>query len=490
MSAAWAPVLPIALPLLAAALAMVGPGRRALMVVGSLAQLGAAAWLLIVVLQNGVVVTEAGNWPAPFGIVLAADMLGALLVFVTGLVGTCVALFALSDIEPETQRAGFASLYLALLAGVAGAFLTGDVFNLYVWFEIILIAAFGLLALGGQRPQLDATIKYAAVNLVGTTLFLIATGLLYGSTGTLNFADLYGKTALVDPGLLQVIGLIYLVALALKAAAFPLFFWLPAAYHTPLVSTSAIFAGLVTKVGAYAVMRIVSLVFSGDALLETLLLWLAGATMLFGMAGALVQTDVRRILSFNLIAGIGFILMGIGIGGAAGLAGAVFYTGHHIVVMAALFMIAGVMAQRGGGFDVRRLAGFYQQAPALAALFLLAALALIGIPPFSGFWAKVMLVRAGLDAGLNVMVAVALVTGLLTMVSMGRIWAVAFLRPAEGPTAEHPVPTVRPWPPWVLVAVAILVGVLAEPVVAIATAAGAGLDDPASYIDAVLGGRS
>lgn len=490
MTAAWAPVLPIALPLLAGAFAMVGPLRRALLVGGSLAQLAAAGWLLVVVLQDGVVVTEAGNWPAPFGIVLAADTLGALLVFLTGLVGSCVALFALGDVDQGTQRAGFVPLYLALLAGVAGAFLTGDIFNLYVWFEIILIAAFGLLALGGQRPQLDATIKYAAVNLVGTTLFLIATGLLYGSTGTLNLADLHGKAAAVDPGLLQVIGLIYIVALALKAAAFPLFFWLPAAYHTPLVSVSAIFAGLVTKVGAYAVLRIVNLVFADEALFETMLLWIAGATMLVGIAGALVQTDLRQILSFNLIAGIGFILMGIGIGGSAGLAGAVFYTGHHIVVMGALFMIAGVMAQRGGGFDLRQLAGFYQQAPALAALFLLAALALIGIPPFSGFWAKVMLVRAGLDAGLYVIVAVALTTGLLTMVSMGRIWAAAFLRPHEGTLAGQPIPASQSLPPWVLVAAAILIGVLAEPVVAVATTAGAGLDDPGRYIAAVLGGRS
>ena len=279
----WILATPIILPFATAVLAFLfrhGPEGRWLSVLGSAGLLVASIILMVEVLNEGVVAAQMGGWPAPFGITLVADLLSAVMVVITGVTGLAIAIYSLADIEERKEHLGYHALYQVLLAGVCGAFLTGDLFNLYVWFEVMLISSFGLLVMGGNRQQLDGGIKYVTLNLVSTVMFLSGIGLLYGMTGTLNMADLHSAVQSVEnPGLLVTIAVMFMVAFGVKAAVFPLFFWLPASYHTPAISVSAIFAGLLTKVGVYSLMRMFTLVFTTDvAYTHTILLWVAGFT--------------------------------------------------------------------------------------------------------------------------------------------------------------------------------------------------------------------
>ncbi|MEO0391858.1 MAG: proton-conducting transporter membrane subunit, partial [Pseudomonadota bacterium] len=342
----WFLALPIAIPFAAAVLAFLArsrPAGRWISVAGSAASLVAALALLSVVLRDGVVAAQMGGWPAPFGITLVADLLSAAMVLITAIVSLAVAVYALGDIDERKEALGYHALFQVLIAGVTGAFVTGDLFNLYVWFEVMLIASFGLLVLGGRAEQIDGGVKYVALNLVSTIMFLTGVGLLYGMTGTLNMADLAGAVDEADQGLLTVVAVLFMIAFGVKAAVFPLFFWLPASYHTPAFSVSAVFAGLLTKVGVYALIRMFTLVFDHDvAFTHEILLWVAALTMTTGVLGAAAQNDMRRILSFHIVSQIGYMVLGLALLTPLALVGAVFYLVHHIVVKANLFLIAGV----------------------------------------------------------------------------------------------------------------------------------------------------
>ncbi|MBT8414638.1 MAG: Na+/H+ antiporter subunit D, partial [Boseongicola sp.] len=312
----WILSLPLLIPFIAGVVSFLlkdGPGGRWASVLGSAAMLVAAGVLMTTVLREGVVAGQMGGWPAPFGITLVADYLSAVMVVITAITALAVSIYAMADVEARIARLGYHALFQILIAGVAGAFLTGDLFNLYVWFEVMLIASFGLLVMGGTKEQIDGGVKYVALNLVSTILFLTGIGLMYGMTGTLNMADL----ALIVPtlenqGLVTVVAMMFMVAFGVKAAVFPLFFWLPAAYHTPSFSTSAVFAGLLTKVGVYALVRMFTLVFVGDiSFTHEILLWVACFTMVTGVLGAAAQNDFRKILSFHIVSQIGYMILGL-----------------------------------------------------------------------------------------------------------------------------------------------------------------------------------
>ena len=309
----WYLSLPLIIPFATAVIAYLlrhSPSGKWASVVGSGAGLVASIVLMGIVLDQGVVAAQMGTWAAPFGITLVADLLSAVMVLITAITGFAVAIYAMGDVTEAQERLGYHGLFQVLLAGVTGAFLTGDLFNLYVWFEVMLIASFGLLVLMGGREQIDGGVKYVALNLISTIFFLMGIGLLYGLTGTLNFADLALKVEQVEnQGLLTVVAMMFMVAFGVKAAVFPLFFWLPAAYHTPSFSVSAIFAGLLTKVGVYALIRCFTLVFDHDiGFTHTILLWVACLTMVVGVLGAAAQSDFRKILSFHIISQIGYMV--------------------------------------------------------------------------------------------------------------------------------------------------------------------------------------
>jgi multicomponent Na+:H+ antiporter subunit D len=491
-------LLPLLIPLLFVILTMLAWNRtrwqRILSLVGSAALLLAGVALLAQVSQSGIRSTQIGNWPAPFGITLVADLFSAIMLAITGLVGLTTAMYALDGIDERRVAHGFYPLFFALLMGVCGAFLTGDIFNLYVWFEVMLMASFVLMALGGERAQLEGAIKYVILNLTASALFLSATGILYSLTGTLNMADLSLRLREISsPEIVTTIAMLYMVAFGIKAAIFPLFFWLPASYHTPPVAVTALFSGLLTKVGVYSLVRVFTLLFLSDvAFTHTILLVLGGLTMVVGVLGAAAQYDMRRLLSFHIVSQIGYLLMGLGLYTQAGLASTVFFMAHVIAAKSALFLVAGIIRRVSGSFDLRRIGGLYRHQPWLALLFLIPALSLAGLPPLSGFFGKLALVRAGLEQGQYVMVAVSLAVSLLTLFSMIKIWMEAFWKPAPAQAPpQRRSEGFRPslvLPALALGLVSILLGAGAQAGYGLAERAAAMLFDPAIYIAAVLGG--
>ncbi len=498
-------VLPLVIPLLTATFSLLAWRRlaiqRKLAVVGTAALLGGGVALLTLVWTRGIVATQLGAWPAPFGITLVADMFSAIMVVLAGVIGLAVAVYSLASMDEPRESFGYYPLLQILLMGVCGAFLTGDFFNLYVWFEVMLMASFVLLALGGEPDQLRGAIKYVTLNLLASALFLAAVGILYGVTGTLNMADLARKlSAVAEPGTMTALAMLFLMAFGIKAAVFPLFFWLPASYHTPPVAVSAVFAGLLTKVGVYALIRVFTLIFVADAgYTHTLILVIAGLTMVTGVLGAAAQHEFRRILSFHIISQIGYMILGLGLAGLTdspaistlALAGSVFYIMHHIIVKTNLFLVSGVAQRLGGSFELKELGGLYRADPGLTVLFLIPALSLAGMPPLSGFFAKLSLVQAGLGAEQYVIVAVALVVGLLTLFSMTKIWAEAFWKaaPADSPRQTLSAAEKRNLllPIGMLAAMTVTIGLAAEPVFALATRAAEQLTDRDAYIRTVLG---
>jgi multicomponent Na+:H+ antiporter subunit D len=488
--------LPVVIPLLSGALSLLvwrsHSLQRAVAVVGTGALLASAVFLMWRVGIDGIQVAEAGGWPAPFGIVLVADWLASLMVLLTGITGFAAACFSLPTTTRRMEHAGYYALLHVLLAGVVGAFLTGDVFNLFVWFEIMLLASFALLAMGGERAQMAGALKYVVLNLISSALFLTAIGLLYGLVGTLNMADLAVKVAqLESPERITVVATLFMISFGIKAAAFPLFFWLPASYHTPPVAVSALFAGLLTKVGVYALYRFFTLIFTSDvAFTHEILKWVAVATMLSGVLGAAAQFEFRRILSFHIVSQIGYMILGLALYTPLAIAGGVFYLAHHIIVKANLFFISGATYHLRGSHDLARLGGLWKSHPWLGILFLIPALSLAGLPPLSGFWAKFIVIKASIELDEWLVVFVALLTGLLTLYSMMKIWMEAFWKPTPAETAE--LSGVRvPFPMMaVIVGLAVgtlLIGFFVEPVWQLAEAAALQLLDTDAYIEAVLG---
>ncbi|WP_323846528.1 Na+/H+ antiporter subunit D [Microbulbifer magnicolonia] len=495
----WLLALPFLLPIVTALVAYLTRRREALtrgLSVGNCALLLLVTLMIfIAVVRGGPVAAQMGGWPAPHGISLAADYLSALMLLVTAIVGLAVAIFALADIDRACARLGFHSFFQLLLAGVCGSFVTGDLFNLYVWFEVMLIASFALMVLGGKPLQLDAGIKYVALNLVSTLLMLTAIGLVYGLTGTLNMAQLHLTVAAIDnPAAIDVLGVLLLGAFGIKAALFPLFFWLPASYHAPPVAVTAVFAGLLTKVGVYALIRTFTLIFpAGEGLVHQLLLPAALLTMLTGVLGAAAHYEFRKILAFHIVSQIGFLVLGLALYSPLALAGAIFYMVHNIVAKTNLLLISGTAQRLAGSFELLRIGGLYRAAPLLAAVFFIAAFGLAGFPPLSGFWAKFLLVKASLDQTAYWTAAVALLTGALTLFSMSKIWAEAFWK--DHPGGEQSLAPLagterlqRLLPSLALALVTLALGLFPQPLIGFSLRAAAALLDPGAYVEAVLAG--
>ena len=490
-------VYPIVIPLAAAVIGFAGRGnertQRAVSLAGAIGLSGAAAGLLSTVWRDGIVSVQIGQWPAPYGITLVADHLSAAMVAVTALIGLATVIYAFGDMQPGRLSHALHPLLHALLAGVCGAFLAGDVFNLYVWFEIMLIASLALLVLGGSPAQLDGAVRYAALSLIATTLLLSGIGLLYGLTGTLNMADLHLRVQEVeDQGLLTLVAMVFIIAFGLKAAVFPLFFWLPASYHTPQTAVSAVFSGLLTKVGVYALMRFFTLIFRHDVgYTHELLLWVAGLTMVTGVLGAASQNELRRILSFHIISQIGYMILGLALFTTLGLLGGIFYVIHHIIVKANLFFVAGAVNRLAGSTHLQTLGGLYRDKPLLAALFFVPAFSLAGFPPLSGFWAKLLLIQASVESAEFILAGVALAVGLLTVFSMTKIWLNAFWK--ARPEEAGPPPSFAPRRRWLLLApiatlatITLAIGLYARPLYTLAERAATELMDPSIYVEAVL----
>jgi multicomponent Na+:H+ antiporter subunit D len=489
----------VVLPLLGAALSIiVGRSRLAQRVVGIsvLASLVvAAAVLLATVDRDGTIVVEAGGWPAPMGITLVADRFAVVLLLVAEVILFAVLVYAIGEPGAERNHVGFQSAYLVLAAGVGASFLTGDLFNLFVAFEMMLTASYVLLTLGGRREQVRAGMTYIVISLIASTLFIAALALLYSATGTVNMADLAGRIGELPPGVQTSFAVLLVVVFGIKAAVFPLFFWLPDSYPTAPSPITAVFAGLLTKVGVYAIIRTQTLLFPGDPGTSQVLLVIAGATMVVGVLGAIAQDDIRRILSFTIVSQIGYMIMGLAFFTLAGLAAVVFSIVHHIIVKTALFLTGGLIEHTAGSNRLSRLGDMVRTAPLLAAMFLVSALSLAGVPPLSGFVSKFALFDAGYDDRKYLIIGLSLVVSLLTLFSMIRVWAGVFWSPPEeadeSPSPAAPVepgggPLLMVGPTALLVAASVAVAVFAGPIYSFSERAADGLLDRGGYIQEVM----
>ena len=423
-------VLPLLIPLLSAALGILTREQvivqRWISLVGVIAQLVVGFVIVGQLLELEYLTSQMGGWQAPYGITLVADLLAGIMVLFVGISGFTVILYSVVSGHQNELSSAFHPLIHFLLMGVSGAFLTGDIFNLYVCFEIMLIASFALLTLEARTEQTEGAVKYVVLNLLSSAIFLSGLGLLYAKTGTLNMADisLISQQAIInnDAGPLRLAGLLFMVSFAVKAGMFPFFFWLPASYHTPSIAVSALFAGLLTKVGVYALIRLHTLIMPGDVLGHELLLVLGVATMLIGVLGAASQMHIRRILSFHIISQIGYMVVGIAIETPLALASAIFFIGHNIIVKSNLFLVGGIASDLMGSENLHKTGGMWRAWPQLGIIYLISAFSLAGIPPLSGFVAKFSMLWAIVEARLWWVMAAVIFTGLFTLFSMVKIW--------------------------------------------------------------------
>ncbi|SNT60346.1 multicomponent Na+:H+ antiporter subunit D [Asanoa hainanensis] len=495
--------LPVVIPLLGAAVTLMltrfPRAQRIVSLVALTAVLGVCVALLVVVCTDGPQVVAVGAWPVPIGIVLVADHFSALMLVVSAAVTLCVLVYSvgqgLADGSEDTPLSIYHPSYLVLTAGVTTAFLSGDLFNLYVGFEILLVASYVLITVGGTEDRIRAGTTYVIVSLLSSVLFLTGIGLVYAAAGTLNLAQLAGRLDALPDGLRLMLNCVLLLAFGIKAAVFPLSAWLPDSYPTALAPVTAVFAGLLTKVGLYAIIRVETLLFPGGPTRD-LLLVLALLTMLVGILGAIAQSDVKRLLSFTLVSHIGYMLFGIGLANELGVSSAIFYVVHHITIQTTLFLVVGLVERYGGATALDRLGGLAALSPLLAVLFFVPAMNLAGIPPFSGFLGKLGLIEAGAAVGGGLrwaLVAGALATSLLTLYAVARVWNLAFwrkpvtMRAAAGPLDAPALPRLMVGSTIALVVLGIALTGIAGPLFDLTGDAAADLLERAPYVDAVRG---
>ncbi|MEU6628717.1 Na+/H+ antiporter subunit D [Streptomyces parvus] len=439
--------LPVLLPLCATGLSLTFGTRlqrfqRFISVAVLTAVLALSVTLMIAADRQGPLSVHLGDFAPPLGITLVADRLSGLMLTVSSAVTLCVLIYSLgqgmTDRDKETPLAVFHPAYLILVAGVSCTFLAGDLVNLFVSFEIMLVASFVLLTLGGTGPRMRAGSTYVIISLFSSMVFLIAIAMTYAALGTVNFAQLAERLPDLSLGVQTLIQAMLLTVFAIKAAVFPLAAWLPDSYPTAPAPVTAVFAGLLTKVGVYCMMRTETLLFPGNRIGD-LLMAVALASMVIGILGAVAQTDLKRLLSFTLISHIGFMIFGIGLATREAYGGAIVYVVHHITVQTTLFLVAGLIERRGGTTELTRLGGLAKAAPILALLFFVPAMNLAGIPPLSGFIGKLGLMRAGVADGSAwawILVAGSVVTSLLTLYVTAKVWNLAFWRAAPPGQAE------------------------------------------------------
>ncbi|MFO6422102.1 proton-conducting transporter membrane subunit [Motilimonas sp. KMU-193] len=491
--------LPTILSLVTATALFFSPQRQTwvstLSLLSALIILLCSAMLLMQVIQNGPQAVAFGQWQAPFGVIFVADLFSAAMVMITAIIGLASLCYACADLCHKPSYKSYHALTHVLLAGVYGAFLTGDIFNLYVWFEVMLIASFGLMTLDAPRKQIDGAVKYVVLNLIATLVFLLAIGLIYGATGTLNLADLHQKMPLVDSNIQQLLAALLLFCFAIKAALFPVFAWLPASYPTLPYAVVGLFAALLTKVGVYALVRTFTLLFPLDlGHWQDLLLWIAGATMLVGVLGAVSQQSIKHILAFHIISQIGYMIMGLAIFTPLALAGMIFYIVHHILVKANLFFIGGVVARYQGSSRLANLGGLYLAKPALAFVFIFNAFSLAGLPPLSGFWGKYLVIKASIDASFYWLAAVALLVGLLTIISMTKIWNQAFWATNPNQSEPQSLPSLTRYyyggAITLLTTMSLGMVIFVEPIYQFSLQATQQLMTPTPYVNAIFGAGS
>ncbi|KGR78145.1 Na+/H+ antiporter subunit D [Ureibacillus manganicus] len=489
-------LLPIIIPFFFAMILMFGQKnlkyQRITTILGLIISIICAFALLFNVKENGPQSLTLGSWPVPFGITMVSDMVSALLVLTTLLITFFIVWYGFGSIGKERERFFYYPGVMFILTGVNGAFTTGDIFNLFVFFEVLLMASYLLIVLGGEKAQLRESIKYILVNVISSALFVITVAYLYSVVGTLNMADISVKiTEINQPGIVTVIAVLFLLVFGMKAAIFPLYFWLPNAYAAPPIPVLALFGALLTKVGVYAIMRTYTLFFTHDlAFTHELLLVLAILTIIAGSIGALAHFDVKQIIIYNIVIAVGVILFGVAQMNEVGLEGAVFYLIHDMIIKAALFMLIGIVIYVTGTTNLKKMGGLMKNYPSLGWFYLIAALGLAGVPPLSGFIGKLLIIQGGFQAGNTWSSIFILASSIVVLLSVIRIFIYAFWG-EQGQVSNNINKTtfnIMFFPTVLLVFISILYGVGTEFIVPFMDDAAKVLSDPSIYTDAVLKG--
>lgn len=488
------PVFPIVIPALAAILMMFMPKRvqlQRMMALGALVMTAIVSLFLVhTVSTEGIQTLNLGNWQAPFGITLVSDMLSALLVTTSTLLTLFIVWFAVHYFSDSYEGNYLYISMLFLLVGVNGAFTTGDIFNLFVFFEVFLMSSYVLIVLGGRGVQLRESIKYLLVNIIASALFVMSVALLYGVTGTLNLADLAMKIPLVDnPDVITVIGVLFVIVFGMKGALVPLHYWLPGAYVVAPTPILAMFGALLTKVGVYSILRTYTLLFDGNGeFLQTFLMVLAVLTIFIGMTGAIAYNDVKLIIIYNIMIAVGVILYGISVNTQTSLEGSLYYLIHDMIIKAVLFMLVGMMIGITKSGQLRDMGGLITRFPLFGWTFFVAALSLAGIPPLSGFFGKLLIVSGGMDEGELFGPLLVLLSSLFVLYSVMKIFLNGFWgeakREYDGPLVPYTKRLIVPV--FLLLIIAVAYGFGAEAIHPYITQAIEPLVNPEIYIDAVI----
>ena len=398
---------------------------------------------------DGILFSYMGEWAPPYGIAIVYDGLSGTMLTVASFVSLCAYLCCWSMLPRDMERSWFHPLFHLLVLGVNFSFLTGDLFNLFVAFEIMLLASYALLCLGGRREQIVHAHKYVILNLVGSTVFVLVAGLIYGMVGTLNYADLarIAQEALAGtrelPAGFSALSIALLFVFALKAAVFPLWFWLPDTYHTLPAPLTGLFAALLSKVGIYAVLRLYPSTFATPGIGELgfsqlALSFAAGLTMVVAILSAFSAVDLRRVLSMLLIAHVGYLIFGISLMTPEAHAGTLHYMAQEMLLLAGLFVAAGLVIERSGTADIREMGGMMKVMPKTSGVFFLLSMGMIGIPPLSGFYGKALMIREGADQGAWWLVGATVFAAVMTTGALLRVWTRVFWSPTRGPGVDLP----------------------------------------------------
>ncbi|PAE39782.1 Na+/H+ antiporter subunit D [Bacillus sp. 7884-1] len=488
-------ILPILIPLFTGVILIFLNNRiMAQRVVASISSIGTiiAAWLIVQkVRTDGIQSLNISSWDAPFGITLVSDMLSALLVLTTSIIAFVCLIYSFKSIGEEREKYYYYAVFYFLLVGVNGAFTTGDIFNLFVFFEVMLMSSYVLLVLGGTKIQLRESIKYLLVNVISSALFIIAVAYLYSVVGTLNMAHISARINEISvngmPGILTVIAVLFLIVFGLKGAIFPLYFWMPGSYYAPPAPVLALFGALLTKVGVYSITRTYTLFFYHDMDTFGILSILAILSIVFGVIGAIAYWDIKNIIIYNIIVAVGVILYGISVLNTASITGAVYYLMHDMLIKAALFLLVGVVISITGTSNLRNISGLINRFPGLGWTFFIAALALAGIPPLSGFVGKLLIVQGGFEGESFLGAFITLMSSLLVLFSVMKIFINGFWGKDRTYVGEEKAPVKQLLiAPVILVVTSALYGIGSEFILPYITQAADTLIDPNIYINAVI----
>ncbi|MGM8364907.1 Na+/H+ antiporter subunit D [Virgibacillus sp. W0181] len=444
--------------------------------------------ILITIRMEGIIRLDFGDWSAPFGILFVADAFAMLLVLTTSIISVICLLYAVYSIGEAREKMYFYPFVLFLIAGVNGAFLTGDLFNLFVCFEVMLLSSYVLITLGATKQQLKVSVKYIAINILSSWIFLVAIAYTYGTLGTLNLAHLSERIA--ESGqtpLLTVISILFLIVFSIKSGLL-LYQWLPGAYSAPPTAIAALFGALLTKVGIYALIRMFTLLFYHEPqITHTLIGIMAAITLIGGSIGAIAYTDIRHIVAYNVVVAVGFILVGLAIGTPTAMEGSIFYVVHDIIVKGLLFLLAGTMIALTGSAKIEDMSGLIRNYPMLGWLFFLTVLSLAGIPPLSGFLGKLLIGLSAIESGQYLLLAISFLSGMAVLYSLLRIFMSSFWGETIISTEEEkPLSRGLLVPCSLLAALTIMLGLGSEGIAVYVMDAANTLTDPQIYIDAVL----